>query len=402
MATSRLAKALVFGGAHVIRIVGRENGVAESWETEHLEEPAGVRDRLVARAVGCLSSGLSERYRIRVRERSCHRRLVELFNRLKPDVINVHNLHSMQWSPSVVEVCREHAPTIWTLHDMWSFTARCPYAYDCRKFQSGCDSSCPTSAEYPAMPPNRIGGAWNLRSRLFASHPDLVAVCPSRWLRQEALSGFWAGHRVEHIPYGLPLEVYRTINRDIARQALGIEAQGSVVLVAAQDVTERRKGGHLLADVFRAIRRRPLTVVTLGSGKLTLPADGLVVCPLGYVDHERTRVLAYNAADILLHPAPVDNLPNVVMEAISCGTPCAAFPVGGLPDMVRPGVSGWLARDVSPRSLAEAVDEGLDAIAEGTDLRESCRKLAEDEYDARMQAQRYFDLFDDVRSRADG
>jgi glycosyltransferase involved in cell wall biosynthesis len=197
------------------------------------------------------------------------------------------------------------------------------------------------------------------------------------------------------------LKVYCPINRDLARKALGIEAQGPVVLVAAEDLTERRKGGALLADIFRAIRRRPLTVVTLGNGRLTLPFDGIAVYPLGYIDHERTKVLAYNAADLLLHPAPVDNLPNVVMEAISCGTPCAAFAVGGLPDMVRTHMSGWLARDVSPLSLANVVDEGLDAISNGIDLRDSCRKLAEDEYDARSQSQRYLELFKDVRRRGE-
>ena len=146
---------------------------------------------------------------------------------------------------------------------------------------------------------------------------------------KEALSGFWSGHRVEHISNGLPLNVYCPIDRNVARQALGIGTNGPVVMVVAHDLAERRKGSALLGEVLRQIRRRPLTVVTLGNGHISVSTQEISVCELGYVDHERTKALAYSAADMLLHPALVDNLPNVVVEAISCGTPCAAFRLGG-------------------------------------------------------------------------
>src|SRR5271163_1368740 len=66
---------------------------------------------------------------------------------LRPDIINVHNLHAASpwgWGPHLVEVCLEFAPVVWTLHDMWSFTGRCAYSYECEKFITGCDASCPT------------------------------------------------------------------------------------------------------------------------------------------------------------------------------------------------------------------------------------------------------------------
>ena len=135
-------------------------------------------------------------------------------------------------------------------------------------------------------------------------------------------------------------------------------------MVVAHDLAERRKGSALLGEVLRQIRRRPLTVVTLGNGHISVSTQEISVCELGYVDHERTKALAYSAADMLLHPALVDNLPNVVVEAISCGTPCAAFPIGGLPDIVQNGISGWLATKVTPESLAGAVDTGLECIAQ--------------------------------------
>jgi glycosyltransferase involved in cell wall biosynthesis len=95
-----------------------------------------------------------------------------------------------------------------------------------------------------------------------------------------------------------------------------------------------------------------MILATLGGEDIPLELNGIRVHRLGYVGHEPTKVLAYSAADILVYPAPVDNLPNVVMEAIACGTPVVAASVGGLSDMVCHGQTGWLADEASPAALA--------------------------------------------------
>ena len=74
---------------------------------------------------------------------------------------------------------------------------------------------------------------------------------------------------------------------------------------------------------------------------------------LGYIQDEITLRISYNAADILLHPAQVDNLPNTVAESMSCGTPVLAFSTGGLTEMVIPSESGWLAKDLKKESLVK-------------------------------------------------
>src|ERR1043165_4647454 len=72
------------------------------------------------------------------------RRLRQVLQELRPDIINVHNLHSAAawgWGPHLIDICLAFAPVVWTLHDMWSFTGRCAYSYDCEKFITGCDAS---------------------------------------------------------------------------------------------------------------------------------------------------------------------------------------------------------------------------------------------------------------------
>ena len=393
IAASRLAEALCGLGAEVIRIVGQTDWRNHPWTTEILMTH---REYLVMKAIGKVST----RVKTQAMGLLTSRRLGTLLAKLRPDIINVHNLHSAGWGPQLVGICARLAPTIWTLHDMWSFTGGCAYSYDCRKFISGCDATCPSPREYPRPDPVTIARSWRLRRRLFAQYTNLTAVCPSDWLAREARAGLWSGHRVQVIPNGLPLDRYLPLNRELARSALGVSSERPVLLTAAQALTEQRKGGKIITEAIENIQTRPFTLITLGHGHLPIAAEGIDLFSLGHIDHERTLVLAYNAANLFVHPAPVDNLPNVVMEAIACGTPSAGFAVGGVPEMVRHGITGWLAHGVSARNLSRTVDGALARIQQGADLRASCRAVAEEEYGAPLQAQRYLELFRSIQRQS--
>ena len=331
--------------------------------------------------------------------------LRKALRRGQPNIISVHNLHGgtpWGWGPHLVEACLEFAPVVWTLHDMWSFTGRCAYSYDCDKFITGCDAACPTPHESPSLAPEKIQAAWEQRRAIYDRHRhDLVIVAPSRWLAEQARRGLFANHRVEVIPYGLTDRYYDfdPVPREDARRELGINPAGPVLLLAAFDLAERRKGGEILADLWRHIEHRPLTVVTMGRGAVAINDPLIEVHSLGWIDEDRQKAVAYSAADALLHPAPADNFPNVVLEAFACGTPAITMPVGGLPEMVRPGVSGWLADAATPAGLGQAVERAVRDLSLGKSLRESSRALAAKEYSLELQGRRYFQLFQELRRR---
>ena len=67
---------------------------------------------------------------------------------------------------------------------------------------------------------------------------------------------------------------------------------------------------------------------------------------MGYVTDDILKAMIYNAADISVHSAPVDNHPTTVAESISSGTPVVAFSVGGLPELVIPG-ENWMVMQIN-------------------------------------------------------
>jgi len=116
-----------------------------------------------------------------------------------------------------------------------------------------------------------------------------------------------------------------------------------------------------------------------------LGADATYLGPVEGSD--RARVLG--AAAALVHPvAFAEPFGLAVVEAFACGTPVVTYPKGAMPELVRPGVNGFLAAD-----LAEAV-AALDTI--DTIDRAACRADADARFSARRMAVDYLAVYQQV------
>lgn len=355
IATERLCTGLVRIGVEVAHVVySAADGGDRDYSVRELRPVPGeslvrwaarrVPRRSLRAAVGALDSVTA-------------RRLQDFVRSYRPDVINVHNIHGPRWGPRIVAGCAEVRPTVWSLHDMWSFTGGCTYSYDCRLYAHGCDERCPVTDEYPRIHPAAVAPSWRHKTALISRHENLWAVTPSEWLRDRACEGAWPGERVEVIPYGLDTDRFRPVPRREARDRLDLPADGKLVLM--MKARERRKGLFLQAGIARHLAD-DVRLVLFGRGDLPRGLEGREVTDVGYVSDRDTMSLLYNAADVYLHPAAADNYPNCVMEAAACSTPVVAFAVGGIPEMVEEGADGHLAEPFDLRAAAAAVHRAIE------------------------------------------
>lgn len=386
IAASRIASALAVR-ASVTRVVAIPDSGSHSRKTVVLRPPR-LAARIGSRAAPSLWSPLSTMI--------THKKLVQFLDSQKPDIINIHNLHGGKrfgWSVEMVSSCAEVAPTIWTLHDMSSFTGGCAYAFGCERFLNGCDALCSCPDLYPKPPGNRLERGWNHRKEILSGVNNLVGVSPSHWLAAQAKRGLWSRQRIDVIPNPLPLRTYRPHGSGEMRVHLGIPEGVLVALVVAHGLADPRKGARLLIESLRMIRHRPLAIIAAGSGPLQLEHPGIMIKNVGYVGSEHEMVALYNSADLLIHPATEENFPNVILESVACGTPAVAFSIGGNPEIVEPGITGWLVAEISARELAAKIDEALTEIEAGKTLRESCRKRVQEKYRPEVHAASYLRLF---------
>lgn len=314
------------------------------------------------------------------------------------NIINFHNLHSDYFSYLALPSLTASKPAIWTLHDMWSFTGHCAYSYDCMKWQNGC-GKCPYPDTEPIIQRDATHIEWKLKNWVY-SRSNLTIVAPSNWLAKAAKQSILKCFPIHHIPNGIDTEVYQPLDSVKCRSLLGIPTGKKVLMFGAQSLTNIRKGGDLL---LQALSRLPASVkaetmlLTLGDGGEEISATvGMDTLNLGYVSSDRRKAIAYSAADLFIFPTRADNLPLVLQESIACGTPMVSFKVGGVPDLVRPGITGYLASPEDVNDLCYGIVQLLEDDTLRERMRQNCRAIALAEYSLELQVQRYIELYRQV------
>ena len=172
------------------------------------------------------------------------------------------------------------------------------------------------------------------------------------------------GDRIQVIPCGVDMDVFKPMPRDEARRELGL-GDGNVLLYVGR--VQPLKGPELLLEsVARMGLNEGLKVLIVGGDvtgdeevtKVRRLAEELGIDHLvsfeGTVPHRRL-VHYYNAADLCVVPSFYESFGLVAAEAMACGTPVVATAVGGLPETVKDGLNGSLVRDRNPEVLAEKI-----------------------------------------------
>ena len=117
---------------------------------------------------------------------------------------------------------------------------------------------------------------------------------------------------------------------------------------------------------------------------------------MGFIRDVKQMVLIHSACDVFVMPSLEDNLPFTCLEALATGIPVVGFDAGGVPDMVRPGVTGWLV----PAGDSLAMGKQLKYVAEHRDeaarLGQQAREVAVQEYSEEREVIDYKKLYKEV------
>ncbi len=182
----------------------------------------------------------------------------------------------------------------------------------------------------------------------------VITVCQA--LRDKLIFHGADAAKITVLRNGVDLERFRPVNRDASRRLLGLTR---TTLLSVGNFLES-KGHHIAIEALAGLPDCELLVV--GDGKMEAALRELAIRVgvagrarfLGAMGQEELRAV-YTAADMLVLASSREGWPNVLLEAMACGTPVIATRIGGMPEVVQSHEAGILMDARSPRALIEAV-----------------------------------------------
>lgn len=256
------------------------------------------------------------------------KKLVEQIQEIKPNIIQLHNIHDHWLNYEVLFnfLNTTNINVVWTFHDCWAFTGHCFHfvTKDCNKWKTGCEK-CPLQRDYPNTLLDRSKKNYALKKQLFTATPNLTIVACSEWMADLVRLSFLKDKRIEVIHNGIDLNVFKP--------SVPKPNDGFIRVLAVSNVWNKEKGFY---DILKLRKQLPdnYEIIIVG-----LTADQLKQLPKGIKGIQRTQnvqemVDLYSSSDVLINPTYADTFPTINIEALACGTPVITYKTGGSPEII--------------------------------------------------------------------
>lgn len=259
------------------------------------------------------------------------RRLIEEIDRIAPDIIHLHNLHSHNCNLIMLfDYFRmKGIKLFWTFHDCWAFTGYCSHFViaKCDKWITGC-SHCP-QYKMSSWFLDRSSEMYSRKKKMIEG-VDLTIITPSKWLANLVKQSYFMNCPVKVINNGINLDVFKPTESDF-RERYGLNNKKIVLGVSFG--WGYSKGLDVFIELSK-ILSNDYSLIIVGTDKKIdkqLPSNVISIHRTAN-QHELAQI--YSAADVFVNATRQDTFPTVNMEAIACGTPVVTFCTGGSPEIV--------------------------------------------------------------------
>lgn len=267
-------------------------------------------------------------------------------------------------------------PVVWTFHDMNPFMGLFHYNADSRRNKNVAEKLDKYIIQYK----EKIIQRFKL---------PLNVVTPSLWLKEQVgRSKIFRNREIDLIPNPINTSDFTKTEKAETRMKVGLPEHGRILVAVAASTENYRKGVDLLVE---AVRDMPETLLLMiGNKESEYNTQGNIQF-LGRLDNDEQLSEYYSAADATLIPSREDNLPNVMLESLSCGTPVISFKVGGMLDHVHNFKTGLLADEMTSESLAAAIrlffenKEKFDS--------DTIRQYAKEHFEEKLIAEKYIEVY---------
>ena len=322
-----------------------------------------------------------------------------------PDIVHLHNLHTNYFDLRYLPILSNKIPTVCTLHDCWMFTGHCAYYLDCDGWQKGCPT-CPYLQSYPPIRRDRT--AYNLkRKKEIYQKSKLSIVTPSKWLMRSAEQSILAPaiQQKAVIYNGVDQNIFHPMDQAEIRQELGLPAEGFILLFIANNVNvnvykDYETIENAIACLAEQNLQQEITFISIGYAKNFMKIGNITIRSLPFEMDAHKIARYYAAADLYLHAAKAENCPLVILEALSCGTPVIATAVGGIPELIEDGVTGYLVPSGDYEAMAKYICSIMDNNDQLIKMKQVAYETAKRRFSLQKMVSAYQSFYEEILTTA--
>ena len=322
-----------------------------------------------------------------------------------PDLIHAHNLFGNFFDLRQLPRISSALPVVWTLHDMWAFTGHCSYSKGCNRWKQVC-GECPDLTLPPSIVADATRSNLRAKSAIYNNSKFYIAT-PSQWLmnltKESILAPAIIDSRVIH--NGVEQDVFCPGDRSLVREQLNIPASTITLLYAASGAQSNPyKDYETIKAAFPIIIEenpgKDFLFLCVGERNPIPDKSGLPIRVLPWVSSRAELAKYYQAADLFLHAANMENFPTTILEALSCGLPCVATDVGGISEQVVSGFNGYLINPNNPEAMAEGVQRALNCPQGIAKMSTDAASAAKGLYSRERMGNDYLNWFEEILEAA--
>jgi N-acetyl-alpha-D-glucosaminyl L-malate synthase BshA len=168
----------------------------------------------------------------------------------------------------------------------------------------------------------------------------------SRFLKEKTLTNYHIDKEIEVIPNFVDTKKYRRIDAHKIRESIAPE--GEKVLIHVSNFRGVKRVGDVVR-IFEKVRQKiPAKLMLVGDGPdrsncEQLARDLGIFHDVKFLGKQSELIMLLSAADLFVIPSQSESFGLSALEAMACGTPVIASSVGGLPELVQHGTTGYIA-----------------------------------------------------------
>lgn len=326
------------------------------------------------------------------------RRFVREIEKLRPDVMHIHNIHGYFLNYKILfeYLSKADIPVVWTVHDCWLYTGHC-YHYasvGCEKWKTQCEN-CPQKTAFPtSIFLDRSRQNFNDKKAAFTSLKNLTIVTVSEWMKGEMSHSFLKDCHYQVIHNGIDLKVFDVQHDDkVVREKYGLGDKKIILGLAS--IWSKEKGWDDFVKMSEMLNEDEVIVMVGVSEEQQkrLPRN---IVAIRRTENVRQLAELYSAATAFVNPTWQDNYPTVNLEAIACGTPVVTYRTGGSIEVITED-TGRIVEQGDVAGLLKAVRE----VAEKGKVQYTakCRAYALENFRKEDRYADYLKLYESLTAR---